>query len=202
MSHYETAGRLDQPAQVLALCGIQPNVWEWTPIRNIWISVKIQQKFNIFSTFGIRAQNAALAAWRQDLTLHNAIRQGGAHFFLTSITEKNRNQLDIAAAVCFPVPLTAEPQDRKGRDTLNRPTAIQQAALTFPGILTEKYIRSEAEEVFRTNLRQRILVTPKAILLRPGDLIRPQGESPYTVRQVMDLDPYKNEYVIERQEDV
>ena len=68
--------------------------------------------------------------------------------------------------------------------------------------MTEKYIRSEAEEVFRTNLRQRILVTPKAILLRPGDLIRPQREAPYTVRQVMDLDPYKNEYVIERQEDV
>ena len=47
MSHYETAGRLDQPAQVLAFCEIQPNVWEWTPIRDIWISVKIQQKFNI-----------------------------------------------------------------------------------------------------------------------------------------------------------
>lgn len=100
------------------------------------------------------------------------------------------------------MPLTAEPQDRKGRDTLNRPTAIQQESFTFPGILTEKYILNEAEEVYRTITCQRVLVTPKAIPLRPGDLIRPQGESPYTVRQVMDLDPYKNEYVIERQEDV
>lgn len=108
----------------------------------------------------------------------------------------------MQAALAEPAILTAEPQDQKGRNTLNRPTAIQQASFTFPGILTEKYIRNEAEEVYRAIARQRVLVTPKAILLRPGDLIRPQGESPYTVRQALDLDPWKNEYILERQEDV
>ena len=99
------------------------------------------------------------------------------------------------------VTLTAKPQDRTGRDALNRPTAVDVPGFTFPGVLTEKYFRNDAEDVYRAELQQRVLVTPKVIVLRAGDLVQQDTEPPYTVRQVLDLDPYKNEYVIERRWD-
>ena len=55
--------------------------------------------------------------------------------------------------------------------------------------------------MYRAELQQRVLVTPKVIVLRAGDLVQQDTEPPYTVRQVLDLDPYKNEYVIERRWD-
>lgn len=181
---------------------VSTGVWKWVPTRRIWAAIDLQQKTNIFSKIGVGARDASIVIWQQDLTLHNAIRRGEMHFFLTSITERNRNQLDVRAALCEPVTLTAKPQDRTGRDDLNRPTVVKQASFTFPGILAELYHRNAPDEIYRTEMLQRVLVTPKAIKFRAGDLVQPEKEAPYTVRQVMDLDPYKNEYVIERREDV
>ena len=44
-------------------------------------------------------------------------------------------------------------------------------------------------------------MTPKAIQLRPSDLVEAEGETPYIIRQALDLDPWKNEYELERMED-
>lgn len=202
MSQYFGAGKLDKPAQVLECQETSAGAWKWMPVRNIWASVELQVKTNIFSSVGVGARDASLVIWRQELTLHNAIRQGGRHFFLTSITEKNRNQLDVKAALCEPVTLTAKPQVRTGRDGLNRPIVTQQPDFTFPGILTEKYYQNALDEIYQAETLQRVLVTPKAIVLRPGDFVQPGAEAAYTVRQALDLDPYKNEYVIERRKDI
>lgn len=78
---------------------------------------------------------------------------------------------------------------------------VEVPGFTFPGVLTEKYFRNDAEDVYRAELQQRVLVTPKVIVLRAGDLVQQDTEPSYTVRQVLDLDPYKNEYVIERRWD-
>lgn len=202
MAQYLGAGKLDKPAQVLECQEAGDGVWKWVPVRRIWAAIDLQQKTNLFSKIGVGARDAAIVIWQQELTLHNAIRQGGTHFFLTSITERNRNQLDVRAALCEPVTLTAKPKARTGRDALNRPIVTQQPSFTFPGILTELYHRNAPDEIYRTETLQRVLVTPKVIRFRTGDLVQAGDEAPYTVRQVMDLDPYKNEYVIERQEDV
>lgn len=181
----------------------ETNAFNWKTERNTWAAVEQDTRKNLFSSIGIGARGLTFTLRRNPrLTLHNTFLWRGQFCVLTAITDGAPGFQTVRAALAEPAILTAEPQDRKGRDALNRPSAIQQAALTFLGILTEKYIRNEAEEVFRTNLRQRIPVTPKAILLRPGDLVRPRGESPYTIRQTLDLDPWKNEYVLERQEDV
>lgn len=133
------------------------------------------------------------------LTLHEAMRWNGKFLFLTSIElSERRDRQALQAAVCESVTLTARPQDRTGRDTYNRPVAVSVPSFTFPGILTEKYFRNEADDVYRAEVQQRVLVTPKVIVLRAGDLVQKGNETPYTVRQVLDLDPYKNEYVIER----
>lgn len=202
MSGYYGAGRLDKAARVMELKKTSESAWEWVAVRDIRVSAEFTHKINIFSKVGAGARDAELVTWRRDITLHNAITLDGLHLFLTGITDRNRNQINIRAAVCDPVKMTAKPQARTGRDAMNRPLMEQQAVFDFPGILTEMYHRNEGDEVFRKTTQRRVLVTPKAIVLRPGDLVQQGTEAPYTVRQVMDLEFYKNEYVIERQEDV
>ncbi len=202
MVTYLGAGKLDKPSQVLECRETSVGVWEWVPVRRIWACIDLQQKANIFSSIGVGARDASIVVWQQPLTLHNAIRQDGRHFFLTAITERNRNQLDVKAALCDPVTLTARPQARTGRNELNRPVVSQQPSFTFPGILTELYRQNAQDEIYRTETLRRVLVTPKAVALRPGDLVQPGTGMPYTVRQALDLDLWKNEYVIERQEDI
>lgn len=181
----------------------EANAFTWKIERNTWAAVEQDARNNLFSSIGIGARGLTFTLRRNPrLTLHNAFLWRGQFCFLTAITDGAPGFQTVRAALAEPVVLTAEPQDRKGRDTLNRPKAIQQASFTFPGILTEKYIRNEVEEVYRATACQRVLVTPKAIRLRAGDLVQLGMELPYTIRQVMDLDPYKNEYVIERQEEV
>ena len=86
-------------------------------------------------------------------------------------------------------------------DALNRPTAVEIPFFTFPGVLTEKYRANEAEDVYRVTTLRRVLVTPKAIQLRPGDLVEAEGETPYIIRQALALDPGKTAYAGARMED-
>ena len=176
----------------------------WAPDRKRWASVEIDTPRNLFSVVGVGTRGATVVI-RPDLrlTLHQAIRWNGEFLHLTSITlDKERDRQTIQAAICNPVTLTADPQDRTGRDEMNRPKVVKQASFSFPGILTELYHGNAADEIYRTDTLQRVMVTPKAVVLRAGDLVHPENEAPYTVRQVLDLDPWKNEYVIERQEDI
>ena len=177
----------------------------WAPDRKRWASVELNtSQRTIFSDVGIGARGATVVI-RHDpkLTLHQAFRWNNQFLFLTSvILNQSRDRQEIKAAICEPVTLTAKPQARTGRNTMNRPVVEKQGEFTFPGILTELYHRNESDEVYRSETLQRVLVTPKAIKLRVADLVQIGDEKPYVVRQVMDLDPYKNEYSIERKEDV
>ena len=175
-------------------------VYTWEVRRACWGGVTFEERSNLFSSVGIGARGASIVI-RPDrlLTLHGAVRLGEQFLFLTSIVlSDDRNRQEIRAAVCDPATLTARPQDRTGRDAYNRPVAVSVPSFTFPGILTEKYFRNEADDVYRAEVQQRVLMTPKVIVLRAGDLVQHAEEAPYTVRQVLDLDPYKNEYVVER----
>lgn len=176
----------------------------WASSRCCCASVVPDTKSNLFSSVGIGARGATVILRpRLKLTLHQAMRWHGQFLFLTSIIlAQERDRLEVKAALCEPVTLTAKPQSRNGRDALNRPTTVQQPDFTFPGILTEKYYQNALDEIYQSETLQRVLVTPKAIVLRPGDLVQPSAEAAYTVRQAMNLDPYKNEYVIERRKDI
>lgn len=172
----------------------------WAPSGACWASVKVDTYRNLFSAIGVGTRGATVIIRPHlRLTLHQAIRWRGEFLHLTSILlNREQDRQEIKAAICQNVTLTAKPQARTGRDALNRPTKVEQASFTFPGILTEKYFRNEADDFYRAEVQQRVLVTPKEIQMRAGDLIQNGKEAPYTVRQVLDLDPYKNEYVVER----
>lgn len=185
---YIGAGKLDQPLEVLELRETAAGVWEWVALRRAWAQVEQTAKTNLFSKVGVGARDAAIVLRRQSITLHNALRWRGQHLFLTSITQRDRNHLDVAAAL-----VTA--------DTVRLREDETTQAMTFPGILTEKYARHEQEWPMSANELGLVLVTPKSITLRPGSLVEVRGAA-WEVLVAHELDRYKNEYEIGRRVDL
>lgn len=201
---YRSAGKLDRPAWILELRETQPGVWTWERMRESWMFCELQNRRNLFSQTGVGARDAQLVLWRQDITLHNAIFSRGQHFFLTAITDRNRNQLDVTAALVEPVRCVAQPwHNEKGAG--NRAERVNDPPVTFPGVLTEKYIRYQSEDSYAKSVGTYVLVTPKVIQLREGVLVTVQ-EGPaaavYNVQVCHALDKYKNEYEIAFSRDI
>ena len=204
MLHKNLSSILNQVVEVLELENDGAGNYSWKTVHRRWAAVELDTGRNLFSSVGIGARGATVTMrYDPELSLHHALCWNGQFLFLTSLVlGECRDRLELKAALCEPVTLTAKPQARTGRDELNRPTAVEIPSFTFPGILTEKYRANEPEDVYRVTTLRRVLVTPKAVQLRPSDLVEVYGETPYIVRQVLDLDPWKNEYEIERMEDV
>lgn len=185
---YIGAGRLDQPLEVLELRETSAGAWEWVAVRRAWGQVEQTAKTNLFSKVGVGARDTAIVLRRQRLTLHNALRWKGQHLFLTSITRRDRNHLDVAAALVDLVECRADADE--GED-----------GTRFPGVLTEKYAKWDQPEPYSVNQLTYVLVTPKGIVLQRGGLVAVAGVN-YEVQAAHTLDPYKNEYEIVRTEDL
>ena len=163
MADYIDAGKLNKAAQVLELRETAPGTWEWGSVRRAWASITFPSKTNLFSKVGIGARDAAVIVRRQLLTLHHALRWGDTHLFLTSITPMGRNHLEVDAAVV---------RVETVRQMAERDTVVQ----TFPGVLTEKYVRHGQEWPMSVNELGLVLVTPKAVTLPPGGRKQPVVE--------------------------
>lgn len=174
---YIGAGKLDQPLEVLELHETAAGVWEWLALRRAWAQVEQTAKTNLFSKEDDGGIPGAYA-----------LRWRGQHLFLTSITQQDRNHLDVAAAL-----VTV--------DTVRLREDETTQAMTFPGILTEKYARHEQEWPMSANELGLVLVTPKPITLRPGSLVEVRGAA-WEVLVPHELDRYKNEYEIGRRVDL
>ena len=198
------AGQLSEPLEVLELRETEEGVWSWVTLRRIWAQVEQTAKTNIFSKVGVGARDAAVVLRRQSLTLHHALRWRGRHLFLTAITEHNRNYLDVSAALVSPASCVAK-RYKAGLGEGNRPTKTELPSQTFPGVLTEQYVRHEQEDTHAKARRCLVLVTPKAISLREGDLVTVTdgpAAAVYNVQACHVLDEYKNEYEILYSKDV
>lgn len=195
------ADTLSRRVELLALeYDRDERAYTWERRRLCWAEVEPSGKKIVFSQEGSGAEGATVTL-RPDpaLSLRHAMRWDGQFLLPVTLTlEAGRDRQTVTAARCECTQLTAQPQDRTGRDAMNRPVTIKTDSFTFPGVLAEKYSRNEADDVYRAQTQQRVLVTPKEITLRAGDLVRKADETPYTVRQVLDLDPNRNEYVLER----
>jgi len=205
MKHEHISSRLTQKVEILRISwDASAGGFVWTENGRCWADIELDVKNNLFSSVGIGARGATVTMRpRLGLDLHHAVRWNGQFLFLTSmVLSPDRDRLELKAALCDPVTLTARPQARTGRNELNRPVVSQQPSFTFPGIPTELYRQNTQDEIYRAETLRRVLVTPKAVTLRPGDLVQSGTGAPYTVRQALDLDQWKNEYVIERQEDI
>ena len=201
---YIGAGKLDQHLEVLELRETSAGVWEWVAVRRAWGQVEQTSKTNLFSKVGVGARDAAIVLRTQPLTLHNALRWKGQHLFLTSITDSDRNHISVAAALVEPVTCTAQGYTTKMGEG-NRPQKVETDPVTFPGVLTEKYVKYEQEDTFAKSRRGLVLVTAKPIRLREGDLVTVQAgpaAAVYNVQACHVLDAYKNEYEMEFSRDV
>ena len=187
MTGYYGAGRLDKVVQVLELQETSHGILEWVPVRTIYAAVEFSQKKNLFSTVGIGARDVSLVVWRRAISLHNAIQMGNDFLFLTGITDRNRNQLNIKAALCSLVTCQADMD-------------LEPHGIVFPGVLTEKYVGHDQPDFHSEVTTTYVLVTPKSVELRPGSWLVAGGKY-YLVLTPHLLDPYRNEFEIRRKED-
>ena len=97
-----------------------------------------------------------------------------------------------------PVPcLAVRTEDTVGAD--GRPQRAEALRVSFPGVLTERYVRYEREEDHAEHEASYVLVAPKPIQLRAGDLVTVQegpAKGVYHVAVCHVLDAWKNEYEI------
>lgn len=198
------AGELRERLEVLALRETSPGVWSWEPIRRTWGKVTVDGKSNLFSAVGIGARNAALVVRKQELSLRGGMRWRGQHLFLTQITELDRTHLSLSAAlVAVADCLAVRSEDTVG--AAGRPVSAETMRISFPGVLTEKYVRYAREETHAETDTSYVLVTPKSIALKPGDVVTVRsgpGKGEYSVTVPHVLDEWKSEYEIVRGRDV
>ena len=176
------------------------NDWEWKEAAHTWAKAERQAKTNLFSRVGMGQKSVRFTMRKRLLSLHDAIRWQGKHCFLTEIKEIDRMYLEITAALIEPV-ICFVTSTRQTLDKFNRPVLQEEKEVSFPGFLTEKYLGFAQKEVSGETETTYVLVTPKVIALKPGDLVQ-VGEGFYSVKIIHDLDGYKNEYEIHRKEDV
>lgn len=186
-------GELRQRIDLLTLNG-SDGVYEWDVLDSIWAKAEDMEKANLFSKVGIGAKSARFTIRRRPLTLHQAFRWQGKHYFLTDIKEIDRMYYEVIAAQIEPRSCIATRRPTI-KNELNRPISGAPTVISFPGCLTERYMGYRQEKPQAVNETSYILVTPKVINLQIADLVK-IGEDTYNVQIIHDLDEYKNEYEI------
>jgi len=193
------AGEFKEPVSVMELQSAG-NVYGWAEKRPTWAKVEKQDKTNLFSQVGIGAKSVKFTMRKQDVSLRNALRWQGQHYFLSDINEINRMYYEVTAAriepkTCIVTRLITT------KNELNRPVTEPQIVLTFPGCLVEKYMGYSQQKPQAVSEIQYVLVVPKAITLELADLVEIDGVT-YNVQIAHTLDDYKNEYEIVAKKDV
>lgn len=183
------AGSLRDALEVLEFTETAPGIWNWKSVRKTRGQVKLNTtKKNIFSSVGLGARGAEILLRRQPLTLHQALRWGEQHLFLTAILPNGRLHLGVSGAIVQV-------------DTVKLRGDGSQADRTFPGVLTEKYARHDQQWPMSINELGFVLVVPKPIRLFPGDLVEVRRAA-WEVLVPHELDAFKNEYEIGRRVDL
>lgn len=200
---YVDAGSLDKRLVLLSFQEDTTGAWRWVETGLLWGDLTLSGKKNLFSSVGIGARDAEIILRKRPVTLHQALRWGSQHLFLTEITSYNRMYLQARAALVTPVACSAiRYQSSLGPG--NRPVRTPLEPVTFPGVLTEKYTGYDRQDTHAQAETRLVLVVPKAIELMEGDLVTVMAGQPaeYNVQIRHVLDPYKNEYEIAWRRDV
>ena len=192
-------GRLRERGFVLRLSG-KENL-KWDMLCGIWLSGKLTGRRNLFSRVGIGADGAEFLLRERDITLHDAILWEGQQYFLTNIAKEGTGPVyfRISAARVSPETVTVR-RDIIEMGALNRPERVEKEIGSFPGCITEKYLGSSPEDSHIESEKRLIAVAPKAAAYRAGDCFEIRGKR-YRVEVVHELESWKNEYEIRREED-
>lgn len=165
----------------------------WIPSSRAWCKAEMKTQGNIFSKIGISAKTTIFTMYQRDITLENALRWKGQFCFITDIIPDGI-YLIVTAALVKPVLCTAKRiASTAGENNLVEET--EEPTVNFPGVLTEKYLNFAKDEPHSANETTFVLVTPKQVKLKAGDIVETEERS-YAVISGHTLDGYKNEYEI------
>lgn len=182
-------------ALILTSTGESPATYRWESSGSLWVHGEQSGRSNIFAKSGIGTAGTVFILCRADtLTLHHALLWRGGHYLLTSIEQKNPvtaviNSAKVTVRDC------AATRPVKVQDEKGRPKNVQTPLANFPAVLTEKYLRAEQLEPQTAVESLMILVTPKAIDLKTGDLVTVEGVT-YAVLICHLTGEWANEYEI------
>lgn len=166
----------------------------WDSIITVWANVEQNNKTNLFSKVGVGEKTVKFIIRKRDLTLHNAFEWQNRHCFLTDIREIDRSYLEVIAAQIEPT-ICSLTRNVLLKNELNRPVLKPKRICSFPACMVEKYLGFQQQIPQAINTMTYVLVTPKAIELLVGDLVK-IGDNVYNVQIIHNLDEYKNEYEI------
>ena len=185
------AGKLSERVSILTLSkdGV---AYTWQTDTTVWAKVELTDGKSLFSAVGIGARAAIVTIRKRQIDLHCMLRWNGLYLFPTSIIEHGKLHWKIDAAIVDVVHCSAA-RSMTALGDLNRPSQGKEEIARFPAVLTEKYNRWSQGEPYSDQEITCVLVTPKAIILRPGDLVTVNDRS-WHVHVFHDLDIWKNEY--------
>lgn len=193
------AGEFNRRIDILTLANAG-DVYSWGVSDTIWTNIEELDKINLFSKVGIGVKSAKFTIRKRALTLHNAFKWQGRHYFLTDIKEIDRMFYEVTAAQIEPKTCIAT-RNIISKNELNRPVSSPQTVATFPACLVEKYLGYQQQKPQAVNELTYVLITPKVIELQVADLVQ-VGSDTFNVQIVHSLDEYKNEYEINLNKDV
>ena len=176
-------------AQVLELAETSPLTYEWRETGLIWAKAEHQKRRDLLSSNSVMQRTVKLTVRRggayPEITLRHALRLVEGHCHPTDIDGDDPGWLTVTAALIEPVACEAPAGGG----------AWGPGALTFPGILAEKWLRQSQEEPMSHSEDRYMLITPKEIELAAGGLVTAGGTT-CAIAVAHTLDPYKNEYEI------
>lgn len=193
-------GELRERAELLTLTQ-SGNAWGWTVEKRIWCKYAETGRKNLFSRVGVGQAGAEIIIREIPIDCGRALRVRGQHLFLTDMTRTGIAPvyLKVQAAQVSPVTATVSRQ-RAGIGENGYPENRVETVAECPVCLTEKYLRSNDETAAVESTVRLVAVAPKVLVCIPGDRMEIDG-AVYRVEICHTLEPYKNEYEIERVED-
>jgi hypothetical protein len=179
---YPSAGSLDQRLEVLELRE-QDGTYSWKSMRKTWAKAELSGR-TVFSVHSVGADGVKFTLRRQPISLESALRWRDWHCCIVGIEPLGRLHMQVSAALV------------RVSDCEDKYTGTK-----FPAVVTEKYLGHSQEEPQAINVLRHVLVTPKAIELTPGNLVEVEDVA-WPIQTAHLLDPWKNEYEIERTVDL
>ena len=173
-----SAGDLNERVQARELIfDAARNAWSWTTAWGAWVKAEQSDRASYFSSVGIGALSVTFTMRKASrINLGLSFLWRGQFCFLTSIADTEQpGMVAVKAALCELV-------------ACQKDVDLDAVGYKFPGVLTEKYFRSEQERPQSSTTATYVLVTPKAIELASGSLVEAGGKD-YEVQVCHTLDP-------------
>lgn len=179
-------------------------VYKFNFDRELLVKSEIEFKRKNYSRFGIGADevNNITMRYRNDISKLNAIEFNGAHYLISSVEDiENRHMYLELVAIKQKLWLCEAFRNLLKKDEMNRPKQVLESVYRFQGYLLEKYSGYDTEKVGSITNQTMILMTPKEIELKSGDIVEINSIR-YNVELIHILDDYFNEYEIVVTKDV